>query len=558
MEDRMGQQFGNYRLVRLLGRGGFAEVYLGQHVRLNMQAAIKVLRAQIAEDDVENFHREAEIIASLSHPHIIRVLDFDLVDGVPFLIMDYAPNDSIRHLYSRGTVLPLPTIISYVEQVASALQYAHRQKLIHRDVKPENMLLGRNHEILLSDFGIALIAQSSKSQAIQGVIGTINYMAPEQLQGKPRYASDQYSLGVVIYEWLCGSLPFSGSFTEVATQHIFTQPPPLSQKIPKSPIVEEVVMTALAKDPQNRFVNVEALATALKRAYEAPQVQYFTSPGLVSEQETFRLSGQSSPLSAGSSLPIQPLPSPTTPVPAQPLPSPTTPIPEAQPSGLITPFMNRSLQHSGPVNPSNQPPQSLTPAQSNASTEKAFSFPMQRFGNMKGIYAIIIVLVALLLLGGFTTFAVLADHNTSSSSPHSSPSPISTAKPDPVPTLTMTPTPKPTPKPTPTPTPTSIPIVGPTSTPESTPTPTPAPTHAPTPTPNPTPTPTPKPTPSPTPTPAPTPSPTPTPNPTPTPTSAPSPTPSPTPTSKTTPTSTPTSSPSPTGFKLDKSYVDIA
>src|SRR5947209_19744231 len=148
MKDLVGQQFGNYHLTRLLGKGGFAEVYLGQHVRLNMRAAIKVLHTHLADEDIEEFQREAQIIASLVHPHIVRVLDFDVKDGKPFLVMDYAPNGSLRERHPRGTPLPLALVISYVRQVASALQYAHDRHLIHRDIKPENLLLGSQGEVL--------------------------------------------------------------------------------------------------------------------------------------------------------------------------------------------------------------------------------------------------------------------------------------------------------------------------------------------------------------------------------------------------------------------------
>ncbi len=203
MTDRVGQQFGNYRLVALLGQGGYAEVYLGQHVRLELQVAIKVLHTHLTEQEAEHFQQEAQTIAKLTHPAIVRVFDFDVQEGVPFLVMDYAPNGSLRRRYPKGTVVPLAQIVSHVKQMASALQYAHDHKFIHRDVKPENMLLGRQEEVLLSDFGLAALAHSSGSLSTQEAIGTLVYMAPEQIEGHPRPASDQYALGVVVYEWRC-------------------------------------------------------------------------------------------------------------------------------------------------------------------------------------------------------------------------------------------------------------------------------------------------------------------------------------------------------------------
>src|SRR5207248_4398447 len=127
----------------------------------------------------------------------------------------------------KGSVLPLGTIVSYVQQVASALQYAHDERLIHRDIKPENMLLGRRDELLLSDFGIAILVQSSRYQSTQDMAGTMAYMAPEQIQGKPRPASDQYSLGIVVYEWISGDRPFHGSLSEMVGQHLSAPPPSL-------------------------------------------------------------------------------------------------------------------------------------------------------------------------------------------------------------------------------------------------------------------------------------------------------------------------------------------
>src|SRR5437763_9426386 len=194
MADRVGQQIGNYRLIRLLGEGGFAEVYLGEHIHLGTYAAIKVLHTQLTSDDVEQFRSESRMIARLEHPHIVRVLDFGVEGKVPFLVMGYAPNGTLRQRHRQGEPLPLTTVVTYVKQVADALQYAHEQRLIHRDIKPENMLLGQRNEVLLSDFGIAFIAQSSHYQGTRDVVGTVAYMAPEQIQGKPRPASDQYAL----------------------------------------------------------------------------------------------------------------------------------------------------------------------------------------------------------------------------------------------------------------------------------------------------------------------------------------------------------------------------
>src|SRR5712691_1047601 len=239
--DRLGQQFGNYRLVRLLGQGGYAEVYLGQHLRLNQQAAIKVLHAHLTEAEAEHFYQEAQTISTLVHPSIIRVFDYDVQDGVPFLVMDYAPNGSLRRRYPKGNPVPLPQIVSWMKQVAGALQYAHDQRLIHRDVKPENMLLGPREGVLLSDFGIATVVHSSASLSTQSAVCTLAYMAPEQIEGHPRAASDQYALGVVVYEWLCGSRPFEGSASEVMAQHLSMQPLPLRDREPAIPAEIEQV-----------------------------------------------------------------------------------------------------------------------------------------------------------------------------------------------------------------------------------------------------------------------------------------------------------------------------
>jgi len=271
MNGRIGQQLGNYRLIRRLGGGGFAEVYLGEHVYLKTQAAIKVLPMQLTNDEIENFSNEARTIANLKHPHIISVLDFGIQESTstPFLVMDYAPNGTLRQRYGKGTKLSPTRLLPYIKQVAEALQYAHDNNVIHRDVKPENILLAQNNTVLLSDFGLAIVVQSTQHQQSQKNMGagTIAYTAPEQSKGKPCVASDQYSLGAIVYEMLCGVRPFNGTPMEIMVQHALALPPPMHEHMPSIiEAVELVVQKALAKDPKQRFATIHEFALALEEA----------------------------------------------------------------------------------------------------------------------------------------------------------------------------------------------------------------------------------------------------------------------------------------------------
>lgn len=267
MADLSGQIFGQYRLIALLGQGGFAEVYLGEHTRLGMQAAVKLLHAHLAAEEATHFQEEARIIAELIHSHIIRVLDFDIQEQTPFLVLDYAPNGSLRQRHKKGEQVPLAQVTSYVSQLADALSYAHARKRIHRDVKPENMLVGRQGEILLSDFGIASVAHSTSSLQTELPLGTLAYMAPEQIQGHARPASDQYALAVSVYQWLCGSMPFHGSSVEIIGQQLGQMPPPLQSMLPAlAREIDDVVLMALAKEPGERFPSIQDFANAFVRA----------------------------------------------------------------------------------------------------------------------------------------------------------------------------------------------------------------------------------------------------------------------------------------------------
>ncbi|GHO58421.1 hypothetical protein KSB_68960 [Ktedonobacter robiniae] len=231
-----------------------------------MLVAIKLLHNRLdGEDKLESFRQEARLIAQLEHPHIVRVLDFGIVEQTPYLVMNYASGGTLRQRVPRGSRLPLPQVVEYVSQVADALQWAHRHHVVHRDVKPENILFGSHGQLLLSDFGIAIMVQDLSSEG-HHVAGTAAYMAPEQVQRRTEPASDQYALAVMAYEWLCGERPFQGSSMQMMLQHLSAPPPsfPLSFAIPRE--VERVIHKALAKEPTERFASVVEFAQALRKA----------------------------------------------------------------------------------------------------------------------------------------------------------------------------------------------------------------------------------------------------------------------------------------------------
>jgi serine/threonine protein kinase len=282
MQDLIGQQLGNYRLLALLGSGGFARVYLGEHIFLGNQAraAIKVLNeTKLSDEDGHGFIIEARTIRKLNHPHIIKVLEFGIevsrnIDtSIPYLVMDYAPNGTLRDRHPRNTSVPIQQIMSYVDQVADALQFAHDQGIVHRDVKPANMLVLASNEVVVSDFGIAITGHDSTSIALtkeDAVQGTFAYIAPERFLGTTRRSSDQYSLGIVVYEWLAGIHPFKDAAEPIIFMHLNVPPPPLYGVYPNiSQEVDRVVMRALAKDPELRYPSIKDFSQALNIALQA-------------------------------------------------------------------------------------------------------------------------------------------------------------------------------------------------------------------------------------------------------------------------------------------------
>jgi serine/threonine protein kinase len=272
MNDRTGRKIGSYCLVRLLGRGNFSEVYLGEHMQRKTQAAIKIFRTQLPACDQKQFLAEVKVLQALEHPHIVRILEAGVEGDAPFLAMTYASNGSMSQYYPAGIHFPPQRVLSYIREVTSALQYLHDHQLIHHNIRPENLLLDEKLGILLSDCSLASIAKSSRSQDMQEITSSIAYMAPEQLKGQPCPASDQYALGITAYEWLSGEVPFHGTFREIALQQVFMPSPPLHEKVPEiMSSVEEVIQIALAKEPNWRFGSVRAFAHALEHACSSGQ-----------------------------------------------------------------------------------------------------------------------------------------------------------------------------------------------------------------------------------------------------------------------------------------------
>lgn len=266
MPDRSGKVLDHYFLLRLLGQGRFGEVYLAEDKNdNNARVAVKVLRTNLDQNNVREFVNEARAFR-LKHPNIMSIKDFGVEKDLSFLVMDYTPNGNLRQRHVVGIPLPPEIIVSYVKQIAAALQCVHDNNLVHRDVKPENMLVGKNNEILLSDFGIATPSYSWNPANPQEPFGTLVYMAPEQIGAKAVRASDQYSLGAITYEWLTGTPPFLGTMQEVVVKHLKVSPPSLRAKVPGiSPELEQVVLRALRKDPAQRFTSVSAFALALEK-----------------------------------------------------------------------------------------------------------------------------------------------------------------------------------------------------------------------------------------------------------------------------------------------------
>jgi beta-lactam-binding protein with PASTA domain/predicted Ser/Thr protein kinase len=263
---------GRYRFVRRLGSGGMADVWLADDTELSRKVALKVLHERFAQDSqfVERFRREAAAAAGLQHPNVVGVFDRGEFDGSYYIAMEYVEGSSLKELIDRG--LSVPQAVEIARQILAAVRFAHEHGIVHRDIKPHNVIVDPAGRVRVLDFGIARAGASEITQT-GSVMGTAQYLSPEQAQGlEVTPASDIYSVGVVLYEMLTGRVPFEGdSAVAVALKQVSEQAMPPSALNPAvPPALDRVVLRALAKDPGNRFASAEEFSRALDAAEADP------------------------------------------------------------------------------------------------------------------------------------------------------------------------------------------------------------------------------------------------------------------------------------------------
>ena len=260
---------GRYRILRKLGTGGMANVYLAEDEDLGRRVAIKILNDRYASDEAftERFRREAKSAAALSHPNIVSIYDRGDADGRPYIAMEVIEGKSLKELIVGSGPLPISEAVAYAKQILSATRFAHRHGIIHRDIKPHNILLGHEDRLKVTDFGIARSGASQMTE-VGSIMGTAQYLSPEQARGAPvTAASDLYSVGIVLYEMLTGKTPFNGETPiEIAMKHVNDPPrPPSEHRRDIPPELDQVVLRSLSKDIHERYGSAEEFSADLDR-----------------------------------------------------------------------------------------------------------------------------------------------------------------------------------------------------------------------------------------------------------------------------------------------------
>jgi serine/threonine protein kinase/beta-lactam-binding protein with PASTA domain len=330
-----------YELEQKIGEGGMARVYRGRDLRLNRQVAIKVLHSHYASDTnfLQRFHHEAQAAANLRHPNIVDVYDVGQDGDTHYIVMEYVAGSDLKALLMRNGALPIEQAVYVGECVANGLDAAHRIGMVHRDIKPQNIIVGEQGQVKITDFGIAKSSLSTAMTETGVTFGSADYISPEQARGQPATPrSDIYSLGVTLYETLTNRLPFSGdSSIAVAMQHVSADPPPPRMYNPRiPPQLESLVLRALSKDPDGRPTTARDFARQLG------------SYRNIGDQATVVGPVAPRPVQQSSPRPVQQSsPRPATPGPRPASTGPTSPRPVLQPPRSQAPPDNRGMGFGG-------------------------------------------------------------------------------------------------------------------------------------------------------------------------------------------------------------------
>ncbi len=308
LTDFIGLTFGDFQIIRKLGQGGMGQVYLATQLSLKRQVAIKVLRQDLAENQIalQRFQREAEAVATINHPNIVQIYTLGQHQGIHFMVLEYIEGKNLKDYLAKKGPPELTISLNIMRQIAAALHRAAEQSIVHRDIKPENILLTRKGEVKVADFGLSRCFTSEEMLSLtqSGVtMGTPLYMSPEQVQGKtvdPR--SDIYSFGVTCYHLLAGETPFRGATAfEVALHHVQSEPPPLSEKRPDLPLdVSHLIHRMMCKNPDDRYQSAKDVLREVVRIREAitqgvTATSYLTNLSLVQKSLSPKALSDNSP-----------------------------------------------------------------------------------------------------------------------------------------------------------------------------------------------------------------------------------------------------------------------